>query len=104
MISYAEPRRVDSLTECAFYHVMDLPAFGRVGGQWDLRGTVDDYLGRFDFRDKRALDIGAASGFLTFAMERRGARRLLRHRGRAGLGHRSLRRGPRPLVCAQREA
>jgi hypothetical protein len=39
----------------------------------DLRRTVDDYLGRFDFRGKRVLDVGTASGFLTFEMEKRGA-------------------------------
>jgi hypothetical protein len=34
-----------------------------------LRKTIDDYLGHFDFRGKRALDVGAASGF-TFEMEK----------------------------------
>ncbi len=38
-----------------------------------LATTIDDYLGRFDFRGKRCLDIGTASGYLTFEMERRGA-------------------------------
>jgi SAM-dependent methyltransferase len=71
--SYFQPRWVDSPAECDFYQVMDLPGLGRVGGQWDLRPTVDEYLGRFDFSQKRVLDIGAASGFLTFEMERRGA-------------------------------
>jgi SAM-dependent methyltransferase len=52
---------------------MDLPGIGDVGGQWDLRQTIDAYLGGFDFRGKRALDVGAASGFLTFEMEKRGA-------------------------------
>ena len=72
-VTYAEPRRVDSPAACCFYHVMDLPQVGRVGGQWDLRDTVDAYLGGFDFRGKRALDVGAASGFPTFEMEKRGA-------------------------------
>jgi SAM-dependent methyltransferase len=73
-ITYAEPRRIDSPADCSFYHVMELPQVGRVGGgEWDLRGTVDAYLGDFDFRGKRALDVGAASGFLTFEMEKRGA-------------------------------
>jgi hypothetical protein len=31
---------------------MDLP--GVVGGQWDLRATVDDYLGRFEWDEGRA--------------------------------------------------
>ena len=52
---------------------MDLPGFGEVGKGWDLRKTIDDYLGHFDFRGKRVLDVGTASGFLTFEMEKRGA-------------------------------
>ena len=58
---------------CHFYHHMDLPEVGEVGIGWDLRKTVDAYLGNLDFRGKRVLDVGTASGFLTFAMEERGA-------------------------------
>jgi O-methyltransferase len=70
---FAEPRINVKLEECLFYHVMDLPGLGRVGGQWDLRERVDSYLGNVDFTGKRVLEIGPASGFLTFAMEQRGA-------------------------------
>jgi hypothetical protein len=70
---YAPPREVTDPAQCSFYHVMDLPGLGTVGGQWDLRPTIDDYLGRFDFRGRRALDMGAASGYLSFEMEKRGA-------------------------------
>ena len=63
---YAQPRTVAGVSECDFYHVMDLPDVGTVGGEWDLRQTVHDYLGRFPFQGKRVLDVGAASGFLTF--------------------------------------
>jgi SAM-dependent methyltransferase len=76
-VEYAPPRLVSDVSECFFYHVMDLPGVGVVGGQWDLRDTVDDYLGRFDFRGKRALDVGTASGFLTFEMEKRSAREVV---------------------------
>ena len=72
-ISFAAPREVGELAECAFYHVMDLPGVGTVGDHWDLRSTIDAYLGGFDFAGKKALDVGAASGFLTFEMEKRGA-------------------------------
>lgn len=58
---------------CHFYHFMDLPGVGEVGTGWDLRETVDDYLGNLDFKGKRVLDVGTASGYLTFAMEERGA-------------------------------
>lgn len=58
---------------CYFYHYIDLPGAGEVGTGWDLRETVDDYLGNLDFKGKRVLDVGTAGGFLTFAMEERGA-------------------------------
>jgi SAM-dependent methyltransferase len=70
---YAEPRHVTNVDECYFYHHMDLPGLEEVGRGWDLRKTIDDYLGHFDFHGKRVLDVGTASGFLTFEMEKRGA-------------------------------
>jgi SAM-dependent methyltransferase len=64
---------VPSAEGCGFYHVMDIPGHGVVGGLWDLRDRVDEYLGHFAFGGKRVLEIGPASGFLTFEMEKRGA-------------------------------
>jgi len=62
-----------SLDECQWYHSMDLPGIGTVEGDWDLRGRFDEYTGRADLKEKTVLDFGAASGFLTFEAERRGA-------------------------------
>lgn len=70
---YASPRLVTDLKECHFYHTMDLPGHGTVRGAWDLRSNVDRYLGGFSFQGKRVLDVGAASGFLTYTMESKGA-------------------------------
>lgn len=70
---YAEPRRVGSIDECYFYHTMDVPGHGTIKGEWDLRGSVDDYLGHFNFTNKRVLDVGAASGILSFHIEKQGA-------------------------------
>lgn len=63
------------LEECWFYHVMDLPGLGTVNhfGSWDLRGRFDDYVGYTPLSGKTLLDVGTASGFLTFEAERRGA-------------------------------
>jgi SAM-dependent methyltransferase len=61
------------LDECTFYHSIELPGLGLQPGQWDLRPSIDSYLGRVDFTGSRALDVGAANGFLSFEMERRGA-------------------------------
>ena len=70
---YAESPIDVTIRDCFFYHVMDLPGHGRVGGEWDLRGKVDDYLGHVDFSGKAVLEVGPASGFLTAEMEQRGA-------------------------------
>ena len=67
---YETPQRVASKDECDFYHTTDIPGIGLVAGQWDLRGGVEEYLGAYDFRGKRVLEIGPATGFLTFHMEK----------------------------------
>jgi SAM-dependent methyltransferase len=74
---FAEPRRVESLDECFFYHTVELPGFGLVRGQWDLRGRFDDYVGGVDVAGKSVLDVGTATGFLSFESERRGASRVV---------------------------
>ncbi len=74
---YASVRKALRLEECQFYHTIELPEVGLVGGyeggNWDLRPSIENMLGGIDFRGKRVLEIGPASGFLTFEMERRGA-------------------------------
>jgi SAM-dependent methyltransferase len=70
---WAAPRVIGSVQECDFYHTMDIPGYGKVVGEWDLRENVDTYLGNQDLKGKRVLELGSASGFLTFEMEKRGA-------------------------------
>lgn len=70
---YSAVRNVDRVEDCYFYHTMDVPGFGTVNGEWDLRGSVGTYLGNFDFAGKRVLDVGAASGILSFYIEAQGA-------------------------------
>jgi SAM-dependent methyltransferase len=72
-IQFAIPQENVSLGDCFFYHTMDLPGIGLVGTEWDLRANVDAYLGNTEFAGKRVLEIGPASGFLTFTMEKKGA-------------------------------
>lgn len=76
-IMLAKPRHIDSLDNCFFYHTMELPGFGEVRGQWDLRGRFDDYVGGVDLGEKTVLDVGTATGFLTFESEKRRATRVL---------------------------
>jgi SAM-dependent methyltransferase len=71
---YAEPPQKPVVFEdCYFYHTVDVPGFGCTEGQWDLRQSVEAYLGEVPFRGTRVLEIGPASGYLTFEMEKRGA-------------------------------
>jgi SAM-dependent methyltransferase len=70
---YAEPRLITDVRDCGFYHTMEIPGHGLVEGQWDLRSGIDRYLGNVSFAGKRVLDVGTASGFLTFHVERAGA-------------------------------
>ena len=71
--TYAQPRLITDVRDCSFYHTIDIPGHGLVEGQWDLRAGVRRYLGNVPFVSKRVLDVGSASGFLTFYMESRGA-------------------------------
>jgi hypothetical protein len=61
---YAEPRVVTNPAQCIFYHTMDIPGYGHVQGDWDLRGHERQYLGNVDFAGKRVLEVGTASGYL----------------------------------------
>jgi hypothetical protein len=52
---------------------MDLPAEAPTAGAWDFRKTEDEYHGGYDFKGKRVLEIGAASGSHSFWLEKQGA-------------------------------
>ncbi len=70
---YAQPRVIRHLKDCKFYHTVDIPGYGCLKGGIDLRRSARDYLGHVEVRGKRVLEIGTASGFLCFYMERQGA-------------------------------
>jgi SAM-dependent methyltransferase len=69
---YVTPREAIDLRDCLFYHTTDIPGAGTIVGPWDLRHGIARYLGGVSFQGKRILDVGAASGFLSFHMERQG--------------------------------
>jgi len=64
---------IPAIEDCRFYHAMDLPQLGFVQGAWDLRGRFDEYIGGVGLKDRSVLDVGTASGFLSFEAEQRGA-------------------------------
>jgi hypothetical protein len=66
-------KEVVSTEACDFYHVVDLPDGTTTRGPWDLRRSAGEYLGNVDFAGKCVIEIGPASGFLSFHMEGRGA-------------------------------
>jgi len=70
---FSSPRDFIDISDCYFYHVMDLPGYGEVGSEWDLRGGEEAYLGGVLFQSKRVLELGTASGFLCHYMEGKGA-------------------------------
>jgi len=76
-LKFAEARKIESLEDCFFYHTIELPGFGLVHGQWDLRGRFEEYIGGVDVAGKSVLDVGAATGFLSFEAERLGAARVV---------------------------
>ena len=66
------PPRDVKLEDCDFYHSFTLS--GRdVNGHWDLRDNWEPYLGHVNFSGRSVLEIGPASGFLSFCMESAGA-------------------------------
>ena len=74
---YASPIEGQEIRDCYFYHVMNLPQVGTVGGAWDLRGRFDDYIANTRLAGRSVLDVGTASGFLSFEAEKRGASRVV---------------------------
>ncbi|TCV88118.1 class I SAM-dependent methyltransferase [Sulfurirhabdus autotrophica] len=70
---YTQQRIVTNIDDCYFYHTMEIPEYGVVEGEWDLRSYVQQYLGGVEFKSKRVLEMGTASGFLCFEMEKAGA-------------------------------
>ena len=73
LLELAAPIDVTSEAECNWYHTFTKPDGSIIRGPWDYRHNVDDYLGHCDFRGKSVIEFGPASGFLTVAMEKRGA-------------------------------
>jgi len=55
--------------DCDFYHTLEV-GDERHHGVWDLRGRERSYLGYVDVKGQRVLELGPASGHMTFHMGR----------------------------------
>jgi glycosyltransferase involved in cell wall biosynthesis len=67
------PPRTPRREDCGFYHSYTLADGEEVIGDWDLRPSPFDYLGEICVTGQSVLEIGPASGFLSFYMEAAGA-------------------------------
>jgi len=74
---FVEPWHVEEVSECHFYHTMELPGLGVIPGHVDLRPNATAYLGNVALNGRRVLEFGPASGFLSFYMENAGAREVV---------------------------
>jgi hypothetical protein len=61
------------IEDCFVYHWFNMPDGETIPGVWDLRHHWREYLGSRAFQGERVLEVGPASGFLTFNMEQEGA-------------------------------
>lgn len=68
-----EPWGLPEKSDCVFYHSIDLPDGESIEAAWDIRGRFDQYIGDYPIRGKSLLDVGTASGFLSFEAEKAGA-------------------------------
>jgi len=71
--SQSKRREGADLGDFVWYHAFELPDGRVLPGAWDLRGHETAYLGAVDVSGKRVLELGPATGYLTFYMERMGA-------------------------------
>jgi O-methyltransferase len=68
---YEQDPGTDEEESCVWYHSVLLPGFVRQG-DWDIQPVIDRHTGGVGFSGKTCLDIGTASGALSFHMEKYG--------------------------------
>jgi Methyltransferase domain len=69
-----QPWPMPALEECKFYHSLDFPDGEKITGHWDIRTRFEQYIGGYQLSGKTVLDVGTASGFLSYSAEALGAR------------------------------
>ena len=62
-----------SLDDCEWYHIMKIPGIdGLTDGVYDCREDIDNILGNLDFENKKVINLGPSTGYISFEAERRG--------------------------------
>ena len=70
----APPSDNISLNDCEWYHIMEIPGIeGLTDGVFDCRDDIGNILGNLDFKNKKVINLGPSTGYLSFESERRGA-------------------------------
>ena len=70
----APPSDNISLNDCEWYHIMEIPGIdGLTDGVFDCRDDIGNILGNLDFKNKKVINLGPSTGYLSFEAERRGA-------------------------------
>lgn len=62
-----------TLSDCSFYHTCQLRDGRVIDGPWDHRGLEAEYLGGMNLSERRVLELGPATGYFSFYLERCGA-------------------------------
>lgn len=70
---FERPWPKPDLSACRFYHSIGLPSGQTIAGDWDLRSKLSQYIGNVDVAGSRVLDMGAATGAVSFHLEQAGA-------------------------------
>ena len=73
-ITWGKPPSDDiPLEDCEWYHIMEVPGIeGLTDGVFDCRSDIDNIFGNLDFKNKKILNLGPSTGYLSFAAEQRG--------------------------------
>ena len=76
-ISWGKPPSDNiSLDECEWYHAMEIDGVSpnnlTPSISFDCREDIGNILGNLDYKDKKVLNLGSITGYLSFEAERRG--------------------------------
>ncbi|HUU08874.1 MAG TPA: methyltransferase domain-containing protein [Dehalococcoidales bacterium] len=78
LLSHISERRLKEFIESTYwYHTIEFPNGWTTEGTYDLRPYLSQYGFPESLHGKQVLDVGAADGFFSFELERRGAKKVL---------------------------